>query len=97
MWSGCWHFVPSESSGAIVGRGSPEPAAGTIACSPLARSGHQMRGQESQQADAGAMALHHRRRPQLIPMHLSSRLVVAVPDLHLAFIVGTQQILAACL
>ena len=43
------------------------------------------------------MALHHRRRPQLIPMHLSSRLVVAVPDLHLAFIVGTQQILAACL
>ena len=34
-----------------------ELAAATIACSPLARSNHEMRGQESQEADADATAL----------------------------------------
>ena len=39
-----------------------ELAGGTIACSPLARGGREMRGRESQEAGAGAMALHHRLR-----------------------------------
>lgn len=97
----------------------------TVACSPLARSGREMRGQESQEADAGAMTLHHRRRHrgrhQLSPMRCGpwpgagrladaaagpqpaghaavpgrACLAAAVPDLHLASIAGTRQVLAA--
>ena len=64
---------------------------------PAGPADHQMRGQEGQERTPAPWRCITGAGHSSARCALSFRLAVAVPDLHLAFIAGTQQILAACL